>query len=116
MQIKFLTTYRLPGPGDGHIEAQYHLLKYWQQSLANCQMSAIKHATVEFNDYSFIDYYDQEKLIKEINYNTSYHLEDKQFWQAMGKRYDVFEDLYNDLAKTHKLMELVITVENEDYL
>ena len=114
MQIKFLTIYGIPGQGGGYMEAQYDLLTYWQRSLINGQMLLLKQASIEFKDYALTEYYDQEKLIKEINYKTSYHLDDKQFWQALGKRYDVFEDLYNDLAKNHRLMELVITIENED--
>lgn len=112
MQIKFLTIYGLSGNGGGHLEAQYNLLGYWRQSLINCRLYPIKQANIEFNDYSFTDYYDQEKLITEINYNTSYRLGGEQFWQALGKCYDVFEDLYNDLAKTHHLMELTITTED----
>ncbi len=112
MQIKFLTIYGMPGQGGGHIEAQYDLLNYWQRSLINCQTLPIKQAKIEFNEYSLVEYYDQEKLVKEINYKTSYYLDNKQFWQAMGKRYDMFEDLYNDLAKTYRLMELVITPED----
>ena len=112
MQIKFLTIYGLSGIGGEHIEAQYNLLSYWRQSLINCRLYPIKQANIEFNDYSFTDYYDQEKLITEINYNTGCRLGDEQFWQAMGKHYNVFKDLYDDLAKTHRLMELTITTED----
>jgi hypothetical protein len=116
MQIKFLTIYGLPGEGGGHVEAQYNLLNYWQRSLIKCRVLPVKQASIEFNDYALAEYYNQEKLANEINHKTSYHFDGKQFWQAMGKRYDLFKDLYNDLAKTHRLMELVITVENGDYL
>ena len=113
MQIKFLTIYGSPIHGASAADAQYELLGFWQRSVMCDQVKPIKKAIVEFNEYSFKEYSDQKKLRKEINYKTSYHLNGKQFWQALGKRYDVFEDLYNDLAKDHRLMELTIIVEEE---
>ena len=115
MQIKFLTIYVSPVHGDSVIDAQCKLLEFWQQSIINNHVKPIQKAIVEFKDYSFLDYYNQEKLNNEIKkslpsgYN---HLHNKHFWQWAGKYYYVFEELYNDLADTHRLMELVITLED----
>ena len=109
MQIKFLNIYDYY---DTEIsQVQYELLEFWQNAIVHDQINFIQTAKVEFNEYSFSEYPDQGKLCKEINYKTSYHLLNKQFWQALGKRYGIFKELYNDLAKTHHLMELTITVE-----
>ena len=113
MQIKFLTIYGSPIHGASAMEAQCKLLEFWQKAIMHNQISFIQNAKVNFTDYSFDEYaeFAREKLIKEINYKTSYNLNGKQFWQAFGKRYDVFEELYNDLAVDHRLMELTITIE-----
>lgn len=117
MQIKFLTIYGSPIHGSSATDAQYELLGFWQRSVGYDQVKTIKKATVEFNDYSFEEYDDQEKLCNEIKksicsgYN---HLHNTRYWQWAGKYYYVFKDLYNDLAKTHRLMELVITPENDE--
>ena len=111
MQIKFINIYDCRDIE--HCQVQYELLEFWQNAIVRDQINFINRALVEFTEYSLEEYQDQEKLIKEIKYKTSYHLNGKQFWQALGKRYDVFEDLYDDLAKTHRLMELTITVEEE---
>ncbi len=116
MQIKFLTIYGSPIHGVGSLNAQYDLLGFWRQSIMNDQVKPIKAAKVEFKEYSFFDYPDQEKLSKEIKksiYSGYNHLHNKQFWQYAGKCYYIFEELYNDLAETHHLVELVITVEEE---
>jgi hypothetical protein len=116
MQIKFLTIFGSPVHGDSAINAQGKLLDFWQHSLVNDLVKPIQKATVEFKEYSFFDYYNQEKLNNEIKkslpsgYN---HLHNKQYWQCAGKQYYVFEDLYNDLAEGHRLMELVITLEDD---
>ena len=110
MQIKFLTIY--DARDRDQRDAQSELLEFWQNSIVSSNIDFINTAKIAFTEYFLQDYYDQEKLTKEINYRTSYHLNDTQFWQALGKRYDVFKDLYNELACTHKLMELVITVED----
>ncbi len=113
MQIKFLNIYNFLEIEPQQV--QYELLEFWQNAIVHDQINFIHGAKIRFTEYSFEEYseFDQEKLIKELNYKTSYHLNGKQFWQAFGKRYDVFEDIYNDLAKTHRLMELAITVDDE---
>lgn len=110
MQIKFLNIYDFYDIEP--MQVQCELLDFWRQSIVNDQINFIHKAKVEFNNYTFAEYPDQEKLSKELNYKTSYHLNGQQFWQALGKRYDTFEALYNDLAKIHHLMELTITPED----
>ena len=111
MQIKFLTIYDYYDTEP--LQVQYELLGFWQGAIVQGQINFIHNAKVKFTEYSFDEYaeFNKERLIKELNYKTSYHLNDQQFWQALGKRYDTFEALYNDLAKTHRLMELTITPE-----
>ena len=114
MQIKFLNLYN-PNYTEP-CQVQYELLGFWQKSIVNDQVNFIRKATVEFKEHSFAEYPDQEKLNNEIKksvpsgYN---YLHNTQFWQYVGKHYYVFEDLYNDLAEGHHLMELTITVEEE---
>ena len=110
MQIKFLNIYDYYDTEP--CQVQYELLEFWQNAIVRDQVDFIRNAKVKFQDYTFADYTDQKKLSKELNYKTSYHLNGEQFWQALGKRYDTFEALYNDLAKTHHLMELTITPED----
>ena len=111
MQIKFLTIYGSPIHGANAIEAQYNLLDFWQRSLLNYQVPQLKKAIVEFNDYSFEEYYDQERLHSEIKRSSCSNPQGMYYWQYAGRRYEVFEELYNDLARDHRLMELVITIE-----
>ena len=115
MQIKFLNIYN---PSYTELcQVQYELLGFWQKSIVNDQVDFIRKAKVEFKEYSFAEYPDQEKLNSEIKkslpsgYN---HLHNTQFWQYAGNNYYVFEDLYSNLAGDHHLMELVITVEDSD--
>lgn len=110
MQIKFLNIYDFCDTERRQV--QYELLEFWQNSISNYQVDFIHKAAIEFNEYSLYEYPDQVKLNKEINYKTSYHIGEIQVWQALGKRYEAFDELYDDLAKTHRLMELVITVED----
>ena len=113
MQIKFLTIYGSPIHGATEADAQYELLGFWQRSVLYDQINFIRKAEVEFKSYSFEEYYDQEKLDNEIKksvpsgYN---HLHGAHYWQYAGKHYHELEDLYNDLAKDHRLMELTITI------
>ena len=115
MQIKFLTIYGSPISGESIIAAQCKLLEFWQSSLINDQVKPITMATIEFKEYSFTEYYNQEKLCSEIKrsvpsgYN---HLYNKQYWQWARKHYYIFEELYSDLAEDQRLMELTITVED----
>jgi hypothetical protein len=113
MQIKFLTIYGSPIHGSSVAEAQSDLLKFWQQSIINSQVMPISNATVSFNDYSFSEYYNQEKLYTEIcrSVLSGYNHELKnKYWRWAGRQYYNIEELYNDLAEEHRLMELVIDV------
>jgi hypothetical protein len=111
MQITFLNIYNFYESTPA--QAQYELLGFWQQSIKNNQINFINKAKIEFIEYSLAEYPDQERLCKEINWKTSYHLDNKQFWQALGKCYDTFDVLYDDIAKSHYLMELTITLEEK---
>ena len=116
MQIKFLTIYGSPIHGSSAAEAQYELLGFWQRSVMYDQVKFIHRARVEFESYSFEEYYDQEKLNNEIKksvFSGYNHLHNVPYWQYAGKHYYEFDELYNDLAKDHRLMELTITVEEE---
>ena len=115
MQINFLTIYGSPVTSYTIEEAQSTLLKFWYQSVLNGNIKLIKDAEIKFNNYSFIDYHDQERLKNEINasvYSGYNYLHNRQYWKFDGKHYYVFEELYNDLAETHQLMELTITVKD----
>lgn len=113
MQIKFLNIYNYYDIEP--CQVQYELLEFWQNAIAQDHIRFISCARIEFIEYTFEEYseFAREQLIKEINYKTSYHLDGRQFWQALGKQYDKFEDLYNDLTKDHHLMELIITVDED---
>ena len=109
MIIKFLTIY---DDSDTEIcQAQHELLEFLQNAIVYDQVPFINKAIIEFTEYTLPDYPDQEKLNKEIHNKTSYHLGTLQFWQALGKLYTSFDELYTDLANTHKLMELSISIE-----
>ena len=109
MVIKFLTIY---DKSDTEIcQVQHELLEFWQKAIVYDQVPFVTKATVEFIDYSLPEYPDQEKLHKEINNKTSYRLGTSQFWQALGKLYTTFDELYAELANTHRLMELSIIIE-----
>jgi hypothetical protein len=113
MQIKFLTIYNYY---DTELcQVQYELLGFWQNAIARDQINFIHKAKVEFRDYAFAEYPDQEKLIKQLQKNIISGYDayiESRFWVIGKKRYTVFEELYDDLAKTHHLMELTITPED----
>lgn len=112
MQIKFLTIYSIY---DEPLQAQYDLLGFWQKSIVSDQVNFINKAVITFKEYSFQEYYDQEKLNNEIKrcLPSGYsHRHNKQYWQFAGTFYYDFEELYENLATDHGLMELVITVED----
>ena len=117
MQIKFLTLYHdFDDPSYGKSCAQDNLLYMWQQSLQLRQIKYISNAKVEFKDYSFFDYPDQEKVRKEIH-NTYGHKcknkDDNSFiYRWCEKTYSDLDSIYNALAKQKRLMELIITVED----
>ena len=113
MQIKFLNIYNYYDTE--LLQVQYELLEFWQQGIIRDQINFIHKAKVEFKDYTFAEYPDQEKLIQQLQKNiaSGYDADiESHFWVIGKKRYTSFEELYNDLAKTHQLMELVITVED----
>ena len=109
MVIKFLTIYDCFDTES--CQAQHELLGFWQNAIVYDQVPFVTKAIIEFTEYALPDYPDQEKLNKEINNKTSYHLGTSQFWQALGKLYTSFDELYTELANTHRLMELSITIE-----
>ena len=114
MHIKFLNLYN-PSYTEP-CQVQYELLGFWQKSIVNDQVNFIRKAKVEFKEYSFAEYPDQEKLNSEIKKSLSSgynYLHNTQFWHYAGKQYYVFEELYNALSEDHMLMELTITVEEE---
>lgn len=113
MQIKFLNIYNYHDIE--RCQVQYELLEFWQNAIVYDQIDFIHYAKVEFKNYSFTDYPDQNKLKYELYKSTvsgyDSHTE-SEFWFADKKCYTNFEELYNDLVKTHHLMELVITIDD----
>ena len=112
MQIKFLNIYDYYDVE--RCQAKYELLEFWQKAIVHDQIDFVHCAKVEFKNYSFTDYPDQEKLCKEIKNSVSSsfnYAHNTTYWWLAGKRYGIFKELYDDLAKTHHLMELIITVE-----
>lgn len=113
MHIKFLNIYDYY---DTEVmQVQYELLDFWRLAIVRDQINFIHKAKVEFKDYTFAEYPDQEKLIKELRKSVvsgyDAHTE-SHFWIVNRKQYSNFEELYDDLAKTHHLMELIITPED----
>jgi hypothetical protein len=114
MQIKFLNIYNYYDTEVSQV--QYELLEFWQKGIVYDQIDFIHKAKVEFNDYSFEEYVNQAKLKNDLHKSTVSGYDSRtesDFWFANKKCYTCFEELYNDLAKTHHLMELVITVKEE---
>ena len=117
MQIKFLTLYHnFDDTEYSKHYAQDSLLYMWQRSLQLKQVKFIPAAKVEFKDYSFFDYPDQEKAKKEIS-NAYCHKRKKkdgdgvEYWWA-GSQYPDLDTLYKELAEQKRFMELVITVDD----
>lgn len=115
MQIKFLNIYDYYDIE--RCQVQYELLGFWQKAIAQDKIDFIHDAKIRFTEYTFDEYaeFDKENLIKQLHKSIvsgydSYT--DSEFWLVNKKCYTNFEELYNDLAKTHRLMELVITVDN----
>jgi hypothetical protein len=114
MQIKFLTLYHnFDNDEYSRIQAQDSLLYMWQRSLQLRNMKFISTAKVEFKEYSFFDYPDQEKAKKEIA-NAYGHKDKKtkavEYWWG-GEQYTDFDTLFKALAEQKQLMELTITLE-----
>lgn len=108
MQIKFLTIYDYRDTDP--CQVQYELLKLWQDAIINDQVNFIYNAKVKFTEYLFDEYaeFDKERLIKELSSKTCYILNDQ-----LNKHHNTFEALYNAFKRTHRVMELTITSEDE---
>lgn len=117
MQIKFLTLYHdFDDTEHSKHYAQDSLLYMWRRSLQLKQIKFIPTAKVEFKDYSFFDYPDQEKAKKEIHnaYGKKHKNKDgggTEYWWCCERYYDL-DTLYNALAEQKRFMELTITVED----
>lgn len=117
MQIKFLDLYHNFDDADySKAKAQDSLLYMWQRSLQIKNIKFIPTAKVEFKDYSFFDYPDQEKAKREIH-NAYGHKRKKKdgggfeyYW--CGTQYPDLETIYAALAKQKRFMELTITTED----
>lgn len=115
MRFKFLTLYHnFDNDEYSKIRAQDSLLYMWQRSLQLRNMKFISTAKVEFKEYSFFEYPDSAKAIKEIK--ASYGHKNKQtkeieYWWG-GKQYPSFDALYSALAEQKRFMELTITTED----
>lgn len=120
MQIKFLTLYHaFDDENTSKRYAQDSLIHMWQRSVQLQRVKFISSATVDFKDYSIFDYPDQTKARKEIW--NAYEYKDKQstgkqVWRWAGEEYTDFENFYSKVAEQKRLMELTITVKDEDYL
>ena len=113
MQIKFLNIYDFCDIELAQV--QYELLGFWQNAIVYDQVPFINKAVIEFTEYALPDYPDQEKLVNQLKKNiiSGYDADiNSYFWVINKKRYTDFEELYNDLAKTHHLMELVVTTDD----
>ena len=121
MQIKFLTLYHdFDNVEYSRCEAQDSLLYMWMRSLQLKQIKFISSAEVEFNEYSFFDYPDQEKAKREIQnaYGNKRKKKDGGGWEYYwcGVQYPDLDTIYEALSKQKRFMELTITVEDEDYV
>ena len=118
MQIKFLTLYHnFSDKESNFMSAQDSLLTMWRNAVYSQSVPFIPAAKVEFTDYSFFEYPDQEKAKAEIHRaygKTSKRIKnygEVQYWWA-GEQYPTLGALYNALAEQKRFMELVITVED----
>ena len=121
MQIKFLTLYHeFDDREQGLLYAQDSLLYMWQRSARLNQIKFISSAKVEFKEYYFFDYPDQEKAKREISNAYGHKLKKKDgggiVYHWAGTEYPDLDSIYKALAKQKKFMELVITIDEEDYL
>ena len=120
MQIKFLTIYHdFDDETASKRYAQDSLIYMWQRSVQTQQVKFISSAKVDFREYNIIAYPDLEKARREIH--QAYGHKDKasgykQVWRWCGETYTDFEIFYSKLAEQKRFMELIITVEDEDYL
>ena len=118
MQIKFLNLYHnFDDVEYSKREAQDSLLYMWMRSVQLQQVKFIPSAMVEFKDYSFFEYPDQEKAKKEIQeaYGNKRKKKDGGGWEYYwcGRQYPDLDTIYEALSKQKRLMELTITVEED---
>lgn len=121
MQIKFLTLYHdFEDREHSLYYAQDNLLYMWQRSIQLKQIKFISSAKVEFKEYSFFDYPDQEKAKREIQnaYGSKRKKKDGGGWEYYwcGTQYPDLDTIYEALSKQKRFMELTITVNDEDYI
>ena len=121
MQIKFLNLYHIfDNVEQNRCDAQNSLLYMWMKSLQLKQVKFISSAKVEFKEYSFFDYPDQEKAKREVQnaYGDRRKRKDGGGWEYYwcGTQYPDLNTLYSALAEQKRFMELTITVNDEDYL
>ena len=115
MQFKFLTVYHNFSNEEKSLTyAQHSLISMWQNAIFKGKIKLATKATVEFKTYSFFDYPDSAKAIKEIK--DSYGHKNKQtkeieYWWD-GQQYLSFDALYSALAEQNRFMELTITIED----
>jgi hypothetical protein len=122
MQIKFLTLcHDFDDRELSLYYAQDSLLYMWQRSIQLKQIKFIPSAKVEFKEYSFFDYPDQEKAKREIQnvYGNKRKKKDgggdgEYYW--CGTQYSDLDTIYEALSKEKHFMELTITVDDEDYV
>ena len=100
MKIKFITKYY---KSEDPSIAQIELLSFWQKALQDHRLKFTKKAIVEFNSYSLEEYPNQEKITEAIT-------------NSVGFTTDKLTKLYEELASECYIMELTITVDDEDYL
>jgi hypothetical protein len=117
MQTKFLTIYHKFDDAEySKQKAQDDLLYMWKRNLQLKQIKFIRQAKVSFKDYSLLDYPNLDKAKKEV-WRSYVHIDtySKQpIWRWGKYEYTDFEKFYLELAKQKRLMELTITVEDEE--
>ena len=117
MQYKFLTLYHdFEDPESSIYRAQDSLLYRWQRSLQLKQIKFISSAKVEFKDYSFFDYPDQDKTKNYIQEHYGHKRKKKdgggfEYWWC-GTQYPDLDTIYSALAEQKRFMELTITTED----
>lgn len=121
MQIKFLTIYHEFEDTDySKREAQDRLLYMWMRSLQLKNIKFISKAQVEFKDYSVKEYPNQDKAKREVHIAYGHKLKKSEgggfVYRWGGDEYTNLDSIYNALAEQKRFMELIITVDDEDYL
>ena len=109
MQIKFITTYQNKDGSERNLAAaQGFLLQDWYKAIHENNIKFISKAKLEFDTYDFHEYENQEKLISAI----------KPYYDGLimhVKNKDLtFEKHYENLSKKYRLMELTITIDEEE--